>query len=217
MEIQLDKFKNSKTFSILVNYPEKLKNVKTTSSYGYVTNEYHHDKISAVEFLKKFSLFSEEKILQALQLVKLKSSIFYVSMQTLTRLEQKKVELALALLLQSKVLICENFFEEMSYNEQDYFKRLFRNMMHKKNVSIILIEKNMNFVCETVKSFYLFTSNGKYKFIEDFYNEEIYQYVQMPFTVELVKYLESCGHKIDHDVTFNETLKAIYRGVESKN
>ena len=35
----------------------------------------------------------------------------------------------------------------------------------------------------------------------------------MPCSVELVKYLESKGHDVDHDFTFLETLKAIYRGV----
>ena len=29
-----------------------------------------------------------------------------------------------------------------------------------------------------------------------------------------MKFFESKGHVIDHDVTFNETLKAIYRGVQ---
>ena len=86
--------------------------------------------------------------------------------------------------------------------------------MYKKGISIILIENDMNFVCETVSKFYLFTKNGKYKLITDFYDDEIYQYVEMPYTVELVKFFESKGHVIDHDVTFNETLKAIYRGVQ---
>ena len=60
----------------------------------------------------------------------------------------------------------------------------------------------------------MFTKNGKYKLITDFYDDEIYQYVEMPYTVELVKFFETKGHVIDHDVTFNETLKAIYRGVQ---
>ena len=64
-----------------------------------------------------------------------------------------------------------------------------------------------------MKKFYLLTSKENFKLITDFYQEEIYQYVDKPFTVELVKYFESMGHQVDHDITFNETLKSIYRGV----
>ncbi|MBR1817348.1 MAG: hypothetical protein IJ772_00710, partial [Bacilli bacterium] len=97
--------------------------------------------------------------------------------------------------------------------EVQYFKRLFRNLLYKKGVFIVLIENDMNFICETVKKMYLFTKSGKFQLIDDFYDDKIYEYVEMPYTVELVKYLESKGHHIDHDVTFLETLKSIYRGV----
>ena len=101
----------------------------------------------------------------------------------------------------------------MISEEKDYFRRLLRNLIYKQKIKIILIENDMNFICETVKEFYLFTKNEKCKLITDFYNEEIYKYVPMPYTVEIIKYLEECGYEIDHEITFNETLKAIYRGV----
>ena len=64
-----------------------------------------------------------------------------------------------------------------------------------------------------IREVILYTDNEHYKIINNFYNDELYKYVKMPKTVSLIKYLESNGHKIDHEVTFNETLKAIYRGV----
>lgn len=214
MAIKMSEFVLEDTFSILVNFPSKIKGVHNDSSSGYVLDRKFTDKISVLDYLKSKVKASDTKIMQALQLVKLKSSLQTVALSELTRSELKKMQLALVLLLSSKVIICEYFFEDLIYSEKEYFKRFFRNLMYKKGISIILIENDMNFVCETVSKFYLFTKNGKYKLITDFYDDEIYQYVEMPFTVELVKFFESNGHMIDHDVTFNETLKAIYRGVQ---
>lgn len=214
MAIKMSEFVLEDTFSILVNFPSKIKGVQNDSSSGYVLDRKFTDKISVLDYLKSKVKASDTKIMQALQLVKLKSSLHTVFLNQLTHSELKKMQLALVLLLSSKVIICEYFFEDLIYSEKEYFKRFFRNLMYKKGISIILIENDMNFVCETVSKFYLFTKNGKYKLITDFYDDEIYQYVEMPYTVELVKFFESKGHVIDHDVTFNETLKAIYRGVQ---
>ncbi len=214
MAIKMSEFVLEDTFSILVNFPSKIKGVHNDSSSGYVLDRKFTDKISVLDYLKSKVKASDTKIMQALQLVKLKSSLHTVFLNQLTHSELKKMQLALVLLLSSKVIICEYFFEDLIYSEKEYFKRFFRNLMYKKGISIILIENDMNFVCETVSKFYLFTKNGKYKLITDFYDDEIYQYVEIPFTVELVKFFESNGHMIDHDVTFNETLKAIYRGVQ---
>ena len=214
MAIKMSEFVLEDTFFILVNFPSKIKGVHNDSSSGYVLDRKFTDKISVLDYLKSKVKASDTKIMQALQLVKLKSSLHTVFLNQLTHSELKKMQLALVLLLSSKVIICEYFFEDLIYSEKEYFKRFFRNLMYKKGISIILIENDMNFVCETVSKFYLFTKNGKYKLITDFYDDEIYQYVEMPYTVELVKFFESKGHVIDHDVTFNETLKAIYRGVQ---
>lgn len=214
MAIKMSQFLNPNNFSILVNFPSKIRGVTSNIHSGYVLDRKLKDKISILDYLKKETGCTDEKIDKALQLVKLKSSLFTISLEFLTRTEMKKVELAKVLLLQSEVIVCEYFFDELIYSEREYFKRFFRNLMYKQGKSIILIENDMNFVCETVKQFYLFTVKGKYKLITDFFEPEIYKYVAMPYTVEIIKYLESCGHKIDHEITFNETLKAIYRGVQ---
>ncbi len=213
MAIKMSQFLNPNHFSILVNFPSKIRGVTSDVHSGYVLECKMKEKICVYDYLKRETDCLDEKICMALQLVKLKASLFTVSMDCLTKLEVKKVLLAKVLLLQSEVIVCEYFFEELIYSEKEYFKRFFRNLMYKQGKSFILIENDMNFVCETVKQFYLFTVKGKYKLITDFYDDEIYKYVSMPFTVELIKYFESCGHKVDHEITFDETLKAIYRGV----
>ena len=90
----------------------------------------------------------------------------------------------------------------------------YKDALDKINIDdIILLEDDMNVICEMVKQFYYMEDKSHCKLVTDFYDEEIYSHVSMPDTVELVKYFESCGHQVDHEITFNETLKAIYRGV----
>lgn len=212
MAIKMSQFISPTGFSILVNFPTKLKNVKNSKASGYVLDHLIKDDLSVIDYLMRKTGALEQKVLKALPLVKLKLSLSHVNVSLLTRSEMKRVMLAEVLLLQSKVIICEHFFRDLIFGEREYFKRFFRNLMNKQGISIILIENDMNFVCETVKQFYLFTTKEKFQLITDFYQDDIYKYVEMPFTVELVKYFDSCGHQVDHDITFNETLKSIYRG-----
>lgn len=214
MEIDWSLLKQENTISILVNFPKKLKLCASLENDGFVYLPSYSNKQTVLEYLQVITKESQAKIKQALQLVKLKEQVYLVFLQALTNQEKMKVELAKNLLLQKNVIVCEHFFEDLIYSEREYFVRLFRNMIYKHHIAVVLLENDMNFVCETVKSFYLFTNNGKYKLIEDFYDDEIYKYVDMPFTVQLVKYFEEKGHQVDHDYTFNETLKAIYRAVK---
>jgi len=213
MAIKMSEFVNPNGFSILVNFPVSIQNVTNNAASGYVLDQLFSADTLLLTYLKEKTNQSEEKILKSLQLVKLKSSLSHVSISSLTRSEAKRLQLAELLLIHSKVFVLEHFFEGLIYSEREYFKRFFRNLMNKQGISMILLENDMNFVSETVKQFYLFTTKEKYQLVTDFYDDEIYKYVDMPFTVELVKYFESKGHFVDHDVTFNETLKAIYRGV----
>lgn len=212
MAIKMSDFVRTDSLSVLVNFPTKIHGVKNSACSGYVLDKKMKENISVLDFLKRETNQDEKKVEQALQLVKLKGSLNYVYLSKLTNTELKKVQLAIVLLLSSKVIICEHFFKDLIYDEREYFKRFFRNLLYKKKIAVILIENDMNFICETVKSFFLFYKNEKYRLIDDFYDDDIYNYVEMPNTVSLIKYFESKGHSIDHEITFNETLKAIYRG-----
>lgn len=213
MAINLTSFLKEDNFTIFVNFKSHFRNAKSSLEKGFILDNKVTSLISVEEYLTNNTHASSDKIIKLFKLVKLKESILNESLKYLTPLELKKVYLAEVLLLKSKIIICEYFFRDMINEEKDYFRRLLRNLIYKQKIKIILIENDMNFICETVKEFYLFTKNEKCKLITDFYNEEIYKYVPMPHTVEIIKYLEECGYEIDHEITFNETLKAIYRGV----
>lgn len=204
MEVSFKNFIDTLNFCVLVNFPVALDTLSIEDNVAYVCKK----KIQVKDVYQYLDCTNDVKIKQVLEMVHLVLHDGEYSV-----LECQKLELAKVLLHLSEVIVLEYFFEDLIFSEREYFKRLFRNLLYKKGVSIILIEKDMNFICETVKKIYLFTKNFKYQCIDDFYDDSIYLYVEMPYTVELVKYLESKGHVIDHDFTFLETLKSIYRGV----
>ena len=211
MEKELEKFINPNGFSVLVHSDYSFRGLKSNRDIAYVSHDFPTPS-SVMNYLTSTGV-SNEKILKAFSLVKLEQTKKDIPIFSLTHMEKLKVKLMEALLLHSKVLVCDHFFQELIFEEKEYFKRFFRNLMNKQGIQILLLEDDMNFVCETVKKFYLNTEDG-YKLFDHFYDDEIYEYAQMPYTVEFVKYFESCGHKVDHEITFNETLKAIYRGVK---
>ena len=199
------------SFSVVVNGTKYIKPNDKNPEVGYVWGEFD-TKETLYDFLKETDV-NDEKIFQVIQMVKLKSNLLPVSLSYLTKVEKKRADLARCLLLRKSVLVFHHFFEGNIYSEREYFKRLLRNFIHKHQIAIILLEDDMNVICEMVKQFYYMEDKSHCKLVTDFYDEEIYSHVSMPDTVELVKYFESCGHQVDHEITFNETLKAIYRGV----
>lgn len=214
MALRMSNYVKSHDISVLVHFPGDLSKMKSKSTSGYVLNQFFQEKQTVREyFMNDFDTLEISKIEQVLNLVKLDFELLDCPLNGLTIVESQKVQLAKVFLLQSQVLVIEHFFCHLIYGEQQYFKRLFRNLTQKKGKSILLIEDDMNFICEYVKSLILFTKGETSKEIHDFYSDELYRYVEMPKTVELIKYFEQHGHKIDHEITFNETLKAIYRGV----
>lgn len=197
MELETGKIK------VIINPPKNL-----FKGFNIVSDQKFKDEISVKDFLS----FSN-KILKSLKLVELDEEILNIPLNKLSSLERIKIRLAFYLLKESKELIIEKLFSKLTYGEQEYFKRLLRNLVNKQKIKIILIEDNMDFIVEFVKEVILYNDKEHYKVIDNFYDEELYRYVKMPKTVSLIKYLESKGYKISHEVTFNETLKAIYRGV----
>lgn len=214
MALRMSDYIKPQDISVLVHFPGDLSKMESTSKSGYVLNRFFEEKKTVCEYLMQKIKFEEiSKIRQALSFVKLDSEVLKCFLNELTIVEAQKVQLASLFLMQSQILVVEHFFCHLIYGEQQYFKKLFRNLTQKKKKSIILIEDDMNFICEFVKKVILFTKGECSKEIDNFYAEELYKYVEKPKTVELVQYLEQKGHQIDHEITFNETLKAIYRGV----
>ena len=189
---------------VVINPPRNI-----FKGYSIINEEKFKDEIKVLDFLS----FSS-KYLKALKLVKLSDEVLDIPLNKLSSLERIKIRLAFYLLKDSKILVIEKMFSKLIYGEQQYFKRLLRNLVNKQKIKIVLVEDNMDFIVEFAKNVIVYTGKENYKVINNYYDDELYNYVTMPKTVELIKYLEANGHKVDHEVTFSETLKAIFRGVK---
>ena len=77
-----------------------------------------------------------------------------------------------------------------------------------------MVTDDVGFLMNFVSSFVLFGTD-KYLELQDFYDDRIYQYVEMPEVISYVKYLEKRGIKLEHYLEVKEVLKAIYRSVSS--
>lgn len=196
------KFEEGK-IKVIINPPKNL-----FKDYNIVDDKVFKDEISVLDYLS----FSN-KYLKALKIVHLDEDILNTPLNKLSSLDRIKIRLAFLLLKNIKEIVIDKLFSKLIYGEQQYFKRLLRNLVNKQKIKIILIEDNMDFIVEFVREVILYIDKDNYKVIDDFYEEELYKYVKMPKTVSLIKYLETKGYKISHEITFNETLKAIYRGV----
>ena len=211
MVLRLCNFVKENGINVLVNFPASIDKMESNEKFGYVHHRREKKKETLLDFLK-LSNQTEEKIFKSLKLVKLNNELLKEKLDNLTLVERQKSEFAYALLIKSNVIVIDRFFENLIWGEQQYFKRLLRNLVEKQKKSIILLENDMNFICEFVRKIILFDNKGNYEEISDFYDEKIYKDIRMPKTVELIKYFEKKGHQVDHEITFNETLKAIYRG-----
>ena len=132
--------------------------------------------------------------------------------------EIKKIKLALALFLNSKIIILDYYDKGLSSKDREYLCKLLRKISNMYNKNIIVCSDNLNDYINIVDKVIIF-DNGNLvceKNKNELYDNDIYKYISMPDIIKMIKYLESNGHKFDHYIENNELLKAIFRDVENK-
>lgn len=207
MEEKIKEYINNKSLSIIVNYKGNIK--KIIKEDDVINDKKFSDKITVKEYLENRKI---KKYLEAMQMACLNLELIDTPINVLTPLERQKLRLASCLLNNKEQFVFDNFFFNLPLIEQKYFERLLRNLINKQKKKIILFENNMDFISEYYRKFFLCDNKGSEK--TNFYEKDIYKFVNKAKTVDLIMYLEACGHKVDHEKTFNETLKAIYRGAK---
>lgn len=166
-------------------------------NYNYETNDY------------------EKRIIDSLKLVGLDETFIDKNPNELSSIEQKKLIFASVMSYNPEVIIFENYETGMNFRDKDYLKKLLRILRVKHNKTIIIVSNNIDFLMNIVDNFVVI-HNGINVFEgtkKDFYNDEIYRYVEMPKIIEFVKYVNENGHKIEEYTELKELIKGIYRDV----
>ena len=166
---------------VIVNFPFSLEKIKN-NNISLINKKKNRQDITLKEM---FESFSEARVEQVFKLVHLDYSLKFVSLKYLTNTEYQKVLIAYSLLNKKNIFIIDHFFQSLIYEEVKYFEWLFRNLVQKQNLAILLLEDNMDFICEYFRKLYLYDGN-EFKLIVDFYDEILYKNVLMPKTVELI-------------------------------
>ena len=135
---------------------------------------------------------------------------------TLSFVEKKKVNLALAMSYNPEVLVIESFDKGLTYREREYFRKLFLKLKNKYNKTIILVNSELPFMFDIVDKLYVI-NKGKLVISGDssiFYDDKLYKFVEVPKIVEFTKYVNSKGHDILEYTDIKELIKGLYRDVK---
>ena len=157
----------------------------------------------------------EKRIKDSLKMVGLDDSYLMRNPNELSTTEQKKLTFATALSYNPDFLIFEYYEKVFSFKEKQQLKQMLRVFKNRYNKTILLITDDVEFLFELVDNF-IVINNGSVVFEgtnKSFYNEELYQYTDMPEIVEFIKYANEKGHKIENYTDLKELIKGIYRDV----
>ena len=155
-------------------------------------------------------------IADSLMIVGLDDSYLTRDPNTLSYVEKKKVNLALAMSYNPEVLVIESFDKGLTFREREYFRKLFIRLKNKYKKTIILVNCEIPFMFDIVDNLYvinkgkLVVSGNK----DVFYEDKLYKYVEMPKIVEFIKYVNNKGHDILEYTDINELIKGLYRDVK---
>ena len=200
---------------------------KTGKKYDitYINNESDFNKnniYEEIQYLNKLYKLNikdiDVKIRDALKMVNLDITYLGEEFKTMSTAELKLIKLAIALILNSKIIILDYFEKNLSYNNINYIKKLLTKLNKMYNKNIIIFSNDINTYLNIIQNIVIFKCgnivfNGNK---DDLYKNDLYKYIDEPEIISFIKYLETKGHKFDNYIDIKELLKAIYRDVENK-
>ena len=155
----------------------------------------------------------EKKVNDCLKLVGLNSNCLDKNPMVLSYSSQKKVQLAISLCHNPKVIIFDNYEKGFNYRDQDNFKKMLRKLKNQYHKTIILISNDTSFLLDLIDEV-LVLYDGEKKLSGDksiFFNREVYNYVDAPKIVEFINSYNQNGHNLLPYTDIKELIKAVYR------
>ena len=155
-------------------------------------------------------------IADSLTIVGLDNSYLSRDPNTLSYVEKKKVNLAIAMSYNPEVLVIESFDKGLIFREREYFRKLFLKLKNKYNKTIILVNSDLPFMFDIVDKV-IVINKGRVVISGDkdiFYDDKLYKYEELPKIVEFIKYVNLMGHEILEYTDIKELIKGLYRDVK---
>ena len=214
MEIKLKDFiKQGKIISFL-NFSGSFEKLINNQKISYVLdNRKKYEKKVRDYFQETIFDFSESKFQDACKMVLLDPNVLEKSGISLSRTEYKRLQFVEALLNRSETILFQNFELGFYGKDRSYYHKLYLKLT-KYGKCILCFTNDITFLFGMVSKFILFREND-YVLLDDFYQEEIYQYLEMPPIIAFIKKLNQNHIKLEPYIETKEVLKAIYRSVNS--
>lgn len=192
-------------------------------SYISESNQHYKNNLyEEIDYLNKVYKLNykdiEKRIKNALKMINLDVTYMSEEFELMSSNELKLVNLAIALILNSKIIILDYFEKGLPYNQINYVKKLLFKINKMYNKNIIIFSDNLDCYLNIIDSIIIFR-NGNIVFEgskKDIYQDDIYKYLDEPDIISFIKYLRSKDHEFDNYIDLKELLKAIFRDVENK-
>lgn len=158
------------------------------------------------------SISSQSKVFKVFQMLGIDNNVLEKQVSDLLPLESKLVYLAMQL-LKGKELILSFFEKGLNEKERIYVKRILKKLAHDYKVKILVISNDLEYMLDLVDKIIILENSEIVKTLtkKDFYNENIYKYIDMPDIIAFVKRCQNKGKKIDNYIEISELLKGLYR------
>lgn len=192
---------------------------------SYISKENEHFKnnlYEEIEFLnKKYRLNYkniDKRIKDALKMINLDVTYMSEEFALMSDNELKLTNLAIALILNSKIIMLDYFEKGMPDDKINYIKKLLLKLNKMYNKNIIIFSDDLNSYLNIINNIVIF-KEGNIVFSgnnKDLYKDDLYKYIDEPNIISFIKYLNSKNHHLDNYIDLKELLKAIYRDVENK-
>jgi hypothetical protein len=129
----------------------------------------------------------------------------------ISNLESTLIVLAYQL-LKGKELVVNYLDVLLNYKEEIYLKRVLAKLAHNYDVKIAVFTNNIKFCFELIDKILIVKDKEIVSYLgNDFYNLEIYKYIDMPDIIDFIIRTNNRGIKLDKYLDLDELIKGIYR------
>mgnify|MGYP003571264118 CR=1 FL=1 len=150
-----------------------------------------------------------KNINKGLKLVGLDDTYLEKNVNELTINELWKIELLTK--LKDKCIIVGNLSSSLNYKDGEFIKKLFIKLVNDYKIQIVVIDKDITAFFNLTKDIFVLENNKVIYQTNNYFDDELYKYVNMPKIIEFIKYINNNGKNIQETVDIYELIKDIYR------
>jgi ABC-type dipeptide/oligopeptide/nickel transport system ATPase subunit len=148
---------------------------------------------------------------KALKIVSLDESFLDKVESDLTLSQLWKVELLSK--LEKSTIVVGSLSNNLNYKDQEFFKKLLLKLNKDYNKKIVVIDNNIDSFINLVDRIYITKKMDIIYSTNNFFDDELYKYVNMPKIVEFIKYVNKDEKRLENNTDIYELIKDIYRVV----